>query len=317
RRPPRIGFGLSFVGAANELRADHPRQPGTNSRPRLLLACVCASLVLGGFVFQGTAAAQRNNPLIRQGQELYDELRYEEALQVLSAALVRSGNSETERATTYRLLAFTYLALGRPEEAEGAYRSLLALEPGFEVPADLSPRFREFFTQAAQRWEADGRPGVSTAPPAAVTIAHTSPAQADPEQEVPLSATLDDADGRVARVVVAYRQGTSDVFRRLDCERQPDGSYTATIPGEDVAPPLVEYYFEALDGAGLPVAARGDVAAPLRIAVEGGGSVVTKWWFWTIIGVVAAGAVVTTAVVLTRDDPAPPPTQGTLIVNIR
>lgn len=277
------------------------------------VALVCASLFLSS-----SALAQRNNPLIRQGQELYDELRYEEALQVLSAALVRAGNSEAERATTYRLLAFTYLALGRPEEAEGAYRSLLALQPDFEIPSDLSPRFREFFTEATQRWESDGRPGVSTAPPTPVNIVHTSPAQADPEQSVPLTASLEDADGRVARLVVAYRQGTSDVFRRLDCEPQPDGSYVATIPGADVAPPLVEYYFEALDGAGLPIAARGDVAAPLRIAVEGGGSVVSKWWFWTIIGVVAAGAVVTTAVVLTRDDGGPAPTpQGTLIVNIR
>jgi len=29
RRPPRIGFGLSIVGAANDLRADHPQKPGT------------------------------------------------------------------------------------------------------------------------------------------------------------------------------------------------------------------------------------------------------------------------------------------------
>lgn len=276
----------------------------------LSAVALCCSLALSS-----SALAQRNNPLIRQGQELYDELRYEEALQVLSAALVRAGNTEAERGTTYRLLAFTYLALGRPEEAEGAYRSLLALVPEFAVPSDLSPRFREFFTQAAQRWEADGRPGVSTAPPAPVSIVHSSPAQADPEQAVPLAATLDDADGRVARLVVAYRQGTSDVFRRLDCERQPDGVFTATIPGEDVAPPLVEYYFEALDAAGLPIAARGDVAAPLRIAVEGGGSVVSKWWFWTIVGVVAVGAAATTAVVLTRDDGAAP--QGTLIVTVR
>jgi tetratricopeptide (TPR) repeat protein len=281
---------------------------------RVLRAALVA-LVLGSISLASGVSAQRNNPLIRQGQELYDELRYEEALQVLSAALVRAGNTVAERATTYRLLAFTYLALGRPEEAEGAYRSLLAIEPELQPPGDLSPRFREFFSAATQRWEADGRPGVSTAPPAPVRILHTSPAQADPEQAVPLTATLEDSEGRVDRVVVAYRQGTSDVFRRLDCERQPDGSFTATIPGQDVAPPLVEYYFEALDGAGLPVAARGDVLAPLRIAVEGGGSVATKWWFWTIIGVVAAGAVVTTAVVLTRDDGPTP--QGTLIVNIR
>ena len=36
RRPPRIGFGLSFVGAANDLHADHPRQPGSNLRAGVL-----------------------------------------------------------------------------------------------------------------------------------------------------------------------------------------------------------------------------------------------------------------------------------------
>lgn len=265
-----------------------------------------------------TADAQRNNPLIRQGQELYDELRYEEALQVVSAALVRAGNSEQERVTIYQVLAFTYLALGRREEADGAFRSLLAIRPEYETPTDLSPRFREFFEQSRQQWETDGRPGVATAPPPPVTIAHVSPAQADPGSEVPLSATVDDPSSRVERVVVAYRQGTSDVFRRLDCARDPDGTYSATIPGEDVGPPLVEYYFEALDGTGLPVAARGDVAAPLRIAVEGGGSVFGKWWFWTIIGAVVIGAAVATAVIVTRpSDPIVPPGQGTLIINVR
>ena len=79
----------------------------------LSAVALCCTLALSA-----SALAQRNNPLILQGQELYDELRYEEALQVLSAALVRAGNTEAERGTTYRLLAFTYLALGRPEEAE-------------------------------------------------------------------------------------------------------------------------------------------------------------------------------------------------------
>jgi len=32
RRPPRIGSGLSFVGAANDLRSDHPRKPGPHFR---------------------------------------------------------------------------------------------------------------------------------------------------------------------------------------------------------------------------------------------------------------------------------------------
>ncbi|HJL06807.1 MAG TPA: tetratricopeptide repeat protein [Polyangiaceae bacterium LLY-WYZ-15_(1-7)] len=286
--------------------------------PRL----VAALLVGAALLTPAPGLAQRNNPLIEQGQELYDELRYEEALQVLSAALVRAGNTEEDRATIYRYLALTYLALGRQEESEGAYRSLLALEPETTPPANISPRFREFFQEATERWEADGRPGVATqqtgeARPAPVNIVHVSPPQADPEESVELRASLEDPDDRVANLVLAYRQGTNDVFRRLDTENV-DGEYIATIPGDDVAPPLVEYYFEALDDAGLPVASRGDVAAPLRIAVEapGEGGVLTKWWFWTIVGAVVVAGAVTTGVVLSRDDGGMP-SQGTLIVNVR
>ena len=261
----------------------------------------------------GAQESDGGNPLVRQGQELYDELRFEEALQVLSAALIRSGNSPAEQATTLKLLAYTYLALDREAEAEGAYRRLLSLESEFEPEADLSPRFREFFARVRTTWEGEGS-SVTTETVAPVRIQHTSPAQADSDSEVELRASLEDPSGRVASVVLAYRQGTSDVFRRLDTRR--DGAdYVATIPSEDVAPPLVEYYFEGLDEDGVPVAARGDVAAPLRIAVEGEdeGGVVRKWWFWTIIAAVVVGGAVTTAVLLTRPSGND---QGTLVVTV-
>ncbi len=262
------------------------------------------------------AEAQRN-PLIRQGEEQYDELRYEEALQTLSAALVRRGNTQQDRARIYELLAFTYLALGRQEEAEGAYRFLLAINPDYQA-SDLSPRMQQFLDGVKQRWEAEGRPGVATNPPATVSIAHTSPAQADPGEDVPLTATVEDPDGRTNQLVLAYRQGTNDVFQRLDCTPGVDG-WSATIPGDDVQPPLVEYYFEALDANNLPIAARGDVAAPLRIAVEGEGEggVATKWWFWTIIGVAVVGGAVTAGVLASRGGGGGGTPQGTLIINVR
>ncbi|MBO6935115.1 MAG: tetratricopeptide repeat protein [Deltaproteobacteria bacterium] len=261
------------------------------------------------------ASAQRDNPLIQEGADQYDELRYEEALQTLSAALVRAGNTDQQRARIYTFLAFTYLSLGREAEAEGAYRSLLAIVPAFEPDASVSPRFREFFSGVRDRWEAEGRPG--SAPPSPATIEHTSPPQADPGESVELRASLDDPSGRIVSVVLAYRQGTSDVYRRLDTQLV-EGEYVATIPGDDVAPPLVEYYFEGLDANNLPVASRGDVAAPLRIAVEGEGDsgIVGKWWFWTILGVVVVGGAVTTAVLLTRDDGGPSETQGTFVISI-
>lgn len=265
------------------------------------------------FAFIAAPAAAQRNPLIQRGQSEYDELRYEEALQTLSAALVRSGNTDAELARIYRLLAFTYLALNRDEEAAGAYRHMLPLAPDFVPGEDVSPRVREFFNRVSAEWEAAGRPG--SGPPPPIDIRHRSPPRAERNTEVTLSAELEDPAGRAASVVLAYRQGTEAVFTRRDA-RASDGAWIATIPANDIRPPLVEYYFEVLDAQGLPIAARGDVAAPLRIAVPApGGEVWEEWWFWTIIGVVAAGLVIG-AVVIADQLSQQGPNTGTLIVTV-
>ena len=174
---------------------------------------------------QGDAAAAASpsrtelsrNPLVRRGLEEYDDLRFEEAIQTLSAALVRSGNSTADLATIYRLLAYTYLALERGEEAAGAYRSLLAIEPDFVPGSEVSPQMRAFFVSVAESWEAEGRPGLPS--PSPVAIRHVSPAQAESGTAVTLSAEVDNIEGSVAEVVLAYRQGSNPVFRRVVAAR--------------------------------------------------------------------------------------------------
>lgn len=276
--------------------------------------CSVLALAVAFSVVVGPTRAEAQNPLVERGQSQYDELRYEEALQTLSAALVRAGNTRDDLAVIYRLLAYTYLALGREEEAAGGYRSLLAIEPDAQAGGDLSPRFREFFDSVKQQWEADGRPGLPM--PSPVTITHRSPAQADRGQAIALECQVEDPSGRVASIVLAYRHGTDDVFRRVDTERH-GASYVATIPGDSVAPPLVEYYFEGLDATGLPVAARGDVAAPLRVAVpEPGENVLETWWFWVGVGVIVAGAATVGILAATGafDTTAD---QGTFLITVR
>jgi tetratricopeptide (TPR) repeat protein len=248
------------------------------------LARVALCLTLfGSVVSVGAVASAQGNPLIDRGVAEYEDLRFQEALQTFSAALVRSGNTTDDQVRIYRYLALNYLALQREEEASGAYRALLGLNPDEQPGTDISPRFREFFGRVRAAWEADGRPG--TAPAAAVAIQHRSPPQAERGTPVTLTASITDPDGRAAGLVLAYRQGTSAVYRRLDCTRTEDGGYTATIAAADVSPPLVEYYFEAMDAGGLPLASRGDVAAPLRIAVPApGGDVASEPLFWVGIG---------------------------------
>jgi tetratricopeptide (TPR) repeat protein len=267
-----------------------------------------------------SAQARNGNPLIRQGQQQYDDLEFEQALQTLSAALIRAGNSAEENATTYRLLAYTYLALGREEEAAGAYRGLLALQPDTTPGTELAPQTRTFFEGVKQSWESDGRPGYQARPPAPVTIRHRSPAQAERGNAVALEATVDDADARVRTLVVAFHQGASEsgdreVFQRLEATREGE-TFRATLPASVIAPPLVEYYLEALDANGLPVAGRGDVAAPLRIAVPAPGrSILASPWFWVITGALVAGAVVTTVLLVGGDEGSQTP-PGAFVIDI-
>jgi len=260
---------------------------------------------------EDAAAEPERNPLVREGVRQVDELRYEEAVQTLSAALIRAGNTDREERAIYRALAYSYFALGRLEEAEGAYRLLLAVAPDERLDPALSPRVRSFFGDVAERWVADGRPGMP--PPAPVTISHRSPPRTEREEPLALFASLEDPEGRVSRLVLAYREGTREVFRRLDM-RPSDEGFVATLPADDVRAPFVEYYVEALDSTGLPVASTGDVAAPLRVTVPEPDGVVRQWWFWVAVGAVVAGGV--TAAVLLRDDGGGGVEQATLVVEL-
>ncbi len=259
-------------------------------------------------------AAQRS--LIETGQRQYDDLHYEEAVQTLSAAVIRSGNTPQVEARIYELLAMSYHAVGRTDEAEGAWRLMLIRAPDRQVSTDVSPRTQAFFTAVRTRWEAEGRPGVtvttsggtgvvtpvSSGPLSEVRIEHRSPPQQQRGRAVPLTASLVDPGNRVARLVLAFRHNNSGIFQRVDAARDETGAYAISIPGTVIRPPLAEYYFEAVDGNGLPVQQRGDALAPLRVAVPEPGGV--PWWVWVGGGVLVAGAAVAIIVVATSNQPA-------------
>jgi tetratricopeptide (TPR) repeat protein len=242
--------------------------------------------------------AQDNARLINTGRTQYDNLQFEEAIQTLSAALIRRGNSPQQEAAIFEALGLSYLALSRDDEADGAFRRLLANNPEHHLDAGTAPRIVEFFNRTRQRWIADGRPGAARvdAParaPRPVTIEHVSPAQQTRSTALELTATLTDPDRRSAGLVLAWRSGSHGLFHRANAENR-SGTFAAMVPASDVRPPVVEYYLEAVDENGIAVTARGDAYAPLRVVVpqEESPSVFTRWWFWTGAAVIVAGVAV-------------------------
>ncbi|HEY2515769.1 MAG TPA: hypothetical protein VGI39_33095 [Polyangiaceae bacterium] len=263
-----------------------------------LMAALHASFLPCAVAFADTpkpsGAAKLPSDLIARGLSLFEDQQYEESIQTLSAALVRPNNTAAQKIEIYRLLALNYITLQHKEEAEAAVRGLLSLQPSYELPVRESPRFRDFFAAAKQRWEAEGRPGLvkeSEPPPAPVTMKHASPSEAKAGDPIALSASLDDPQSRVAEVKLFYRTGSAGKFAE-SVASLGDRHVSATIPKEAVKPAIVEYYLQGLDKGGLPIVSRGDAAAPLRIPVpeRGGG-----WVLPTVVGVsvaVVAGAVV-------------------------
>jgi tetratricopeptide (TPR) repeat protein len=241
------------------------------------------------------SGAQPAKDLVDRGRELYEAQQYEESIQTLSGALVRSTNTVAQKLEIDRLLALDHITLGHKEEAENFVRALLALQPDYELPRSESPRFRDFFAAARARWEADGRPGLAapataTAP---VTMKHSSPAQAAPGDEVTLTASLGDPDHRAKSVALFYRTGSGGAFVQAAAQLSADGAVRATLPPRAVQPPFVAYYLLASDAAGVPLAARGDADAPLRIAVadrSGGG--------WVLPVAIGGGVVGAAGIVL-------------------
>ena len=193
----------------------------------------------------------------------------------------------------YRLLALDYITLGRKDEAENAVRGLLVQQPDYEIPAKESPRFRDFFAQARAKWEAEGRPGIVKEEPTQkpVVLKHGSPTQVEAGTTLDLRAKLDDPDGRTGSVKLYYRSGNKGDF--TDALAEVDAaSVHATIPGAAIKPPVVDYYFEVLDGSGSVIASRGDASSPLRIAVPEASS---KGWVLPVAiggGVLGAAAIV-------------------------
>jgi hypothetical protein len=81
---------------------------------------------------------------VARAERLYDQARYDEALESLGP----SCDEATSVAECERIRAFTFAALGRDDDARGAFARLLQADSAFELSADVSPRLRQLFGES-------------------------------------------------------------------------------------------------------------------------------------------------------------------------
>jgi hypothetical protein len=281
---------------------------------RVLLRLLLALTLAAGAIFsaapveaQGSGAAA----LIKKGEDMFEEQRYEESIQTLSAVVARKDIPRAQRVRALQLMAYNHIVLGNLDQARGVVWSIYAEDEDFVIGEAESPRFREFFETSKAEWIEAGRPGKAvTATTVRVKIKHSPPSQGEPGAAISLRGVVEDPDAQVSRLQIFYRAGSSGKFTSRSVKFAMR-RFSVSIPASIVEPPLVEYYLQAVDKQGVPVASRGDAEAPLRISIQEETSVLESPWFWLPVSVAVVAAVVIPVVVVTTST-----SESTVSVNV-
>lgn len=154
---------------------------------RLRLFTVLASL--GAFALPAAA-----NPHLDKCRSLEGEFDYKGMVPECSLVAGDAEASAEERIEAHRLLGFAHTALGDDNAAHAWFVRLLVLDPGHELPKDMSPRFREVFARALSHVTENGRVTVVHEPPTVKAALEGSPLR--------LSFEVRDALERVSRAHV-------------------------------------------------------------------------------------------------------------------
>jgi hypothetical protein len=310
-----------MIAIPSTRRIDRARTRAARATVALGLVAAAHTTILGvgiGAVFsidprvahaEGRGASTAK--LIEQAKEKFDDQQYDESMQKLSAALLKSDITEAQKIEVYRWLAYNYIVLKQDDAARTAVYALYAVDEDYELPKKESPRFREPFAKYKVQWVEEGRPGKPkpTEKPLAAVVVKQLPVTTTPhDQRLEVKGSFDDPDDRISHLSLYYRSGSLGKFDETPA-RVEGSHFRAVIPASSVKPPIVEYYVAAFDKGGLPIASRGDSETPLRVAVEAdqSSSIIESPWFWAIVGVVVVGGTASYFAFRKSDTPSAPP----------
>jgi tetratricopeptide (TPR) repeat protein len=242
---------------------------------------------------------------LEAGREFFREVEYEKAIEALKRAL-RSDSSREGRIEAYLLLAKSYRALGRTEDAVGAFRSLLQIDPSYRLsPKREPPSLIEIFERARQQEPPPERP-----PPP--KILHSPVRRGYGGLGVTFHAEILHFRPEY-RARVFFRQIGQIRYQSLDLSRREGNHFVGTIPGAElmrrVEDYLLEYYLAVTDPMGEVLARVGSEEKPLTMRVVLVASPPPKgatlgspppwyrrhWWIWVAVGAVVVGGALTAA----------------------
>lgn len=124
------------------------------------------------------AAPLADDPAFVEGQRLYQESEYEQAVFRFQTAALVADRAAAERARALTWLGLAYAGAGDAEAARRAFEDALLLDPQATIPVEVSPKIEEEFEAV--------RAALAATPRAAPASAHP-PAPPGPPRAAPES----------------------------------------------------------------------------------------------------------------------------------
>jgi hypothetical protein len=125
-------------------------------------------LTAAGGVSAGEKPLSKAGDLIKQAVAAYTALDYDKALPLLAEAERQPNLGESDRITILKYRAFIHILGGRDILAHGVVASIYRIQPDFELPDTVSPKFRNFFADVKKEIKPrtiEAKPVVAPPPP--------------------------------------------------------------------------------------------------------------------------------------------------------
>ena len=240
---------------------------------RMVLIGVCWLWALGSL-------SGEEHPNVQKARDEIRAVEYSRALELLEVALQAGGNDKSALVDVHRMLADSYVILGKNAEAKTEYKELLALEPSTTL-GRISPKFLRVFSEAKK--ELNGAKLMFS------QQINTS------ERNIVIRVVSDPTDRVVgARVNFIDENGTEN-------SEKVDGGDVLTIdlPEKSDSVQIVildryDNFLETFNLGNVAFASEPVKAAELKTSgnkvSEKSGSIVTSWWPWAGLAAIGLGA---------------------------
>ncbi len=126
-------------------------------------------------ILQAAPEVATDNPHLRRGVAQLAELDEAGALRTLEKARAWPKNTPHDLALVHLYLGLAYSGLSQGAKAVDAFRAGLLIEPELQLPADASPRIREWWVKAGGKLPEPAKPSPEPSKPTPEPVAEPQP----------------------------------------------------------------------------------------------------------------------------------------------